>query len=228
MTYNDVDAGASPIWYDEDGSVLAAALLAIRGRRGWIGGFGVAPEHRGRGYATQLLHTIEETARERGLRSIQLEVLADNLPAIQAYRGAGFEIVRTLRSFERLVENAVKPAGFVFAAPEEFIDVPEPAAPCWQRERATLHNGAVSTAISDARNTYALYRFNAHAAHVLKIDVTGAKQLDSLARAIAAGREFQSVLILNEPDGSPISDYAKTAHWNEPFLQYEMKLTLDS
>jgi ribosomal protein S18 acetylase RimI-like enzyme len=227
MTYNDVDAGASPIWYDDAGTVLAAALLAIRGKRGWIGGFGVAPEYRGRGYASELLKTLEKTACERGLQSIQMEVLVDNVPAIQAYRKAGYEIARTLHSFERTFQDAEKPPGFVNASPDEFIDAPDAVMPCWQRERATLRNGAASTAMTDARNTYGLYRYNAQAAQVLKLRAASASTLDSLAQAIASGREFQSILILNEPADSPISGYAKTAHWNEPFVQYEMRLSLD-
>lgn len=226
MSYNDVDAGASPIWYDDEGNVLAAALLAIRGKRGWIGGFGVAPEHRGRGYAAELLRALVQTAGNRGLESIQLEVLADNLPAIQTYRSGGFEITRTLRSFERLVEDGRKPPNFVNVPPDEFIEMPDTVVPCWQRERATLRNGAVSTGITDARGTYGLYRFNSQAAQVLKLAAADAQSLDALSSAIAAGREFQSILVLNEPDESPVAAYAKTARWNEPFTQYEMKLTL--
>jgi GNAT superfamily N-acetyltransferase len=138
IAYNDVDPSASPIWYDENGNVLAAALLAFRGKRAWIGGFGVAPEFRSRGYGHQLLDALIGTARERGVKSIQLEVLADNLPAIQAYRKAGFERSRVLRSFEHFVEDPSKPAGFITAAIEDFINVPDPATPCWQRERSTL------------------------------------------------------------------------------------------
>jgi len=226
MTYNDVDANASPLWYDDEGNVLAAALLAIRGKRGWIGGFGVAPEYRGRGYASELLKTLTQTASERGLESIQMEVLVDNVPAIQAYRKAGYEIVRTLQSFERTFEDAEKPAGFVNASPDEFIGAPDAVTPCWQRERATLRNGAVSTAITDARGTYGLYRYNAQTAQLFKLSVPSAASLDTLAQAIAAGRQFQSILILNEPAESPIAAYAKTARWNEPFMQYEMKLPL--
>jgi GNAT superfamily N-acetyltransferase len=65
MTYNDVDPLASPLWYDDNGRVLAAALLAVRGKRGWIGAFGVAPENRRHGYATQLLDTLKDIARAR-------------------------------------------------------------------------------------------------------------------------------------------------------------------
>lgn len=226
MTYNDVDAGLSPLWYDDDGTVLAAALLAVRGRRGWIGGFGVAPEHRGRGYAARLLQTLVGTARSRDLTTIQLEVLAENVPAINAYRNAGFEITRTLRSFERLVEDAPKPRGFVMARPDDYIDLPEAVRPCWQRERPTLRNGAVSTAVADGTGNYALFRYNAQVAQVLKIDARNADSLDALASAISAGRAFQSVMLLNEPEESPIASYAKTARWSEPFMQYEMVLTL--
>jgi predicted GNAT family acetyltransferase len=226
MSYNDVDPAASPLWYDDEGNVLAAALLAIRGKRAWIGGFGVAPEYRGRGYAADLLRTLERTARERGLHSIQLEVLVDNHPAIQTYRKGGFEIARTLRSFERIVEDARKPDGFASGSAGEFIDMPDAVPPCWQRERAALRNGAVSTAVADTRNNFALFRFNAHAAQVFKVHAGDAKSFDALACAIASGREFQSVLLLNEPDESPIAAYAKTARWSEPFTQYEMKLAL--
>lgn len=228
MSYNDVDAAASPIWYDDEQNVLAAALLAVRGKRGWIGGFGVAPEHRGHGIATQLINSIKTTAAQRGLESIQLEVLADNLPAINVYLNAGFTIARTLRSFERVLDGLEKPAQVVTSPPEDYIDLPDPAPPCWQRERRTLRNGAVSIAAADIDGNYALFRYNSHAAQVLKINASDAQNLDGLAHAIAAGREFQSVLLLNEPESSPIAEYAKTARWNEPFIQYEMHLNLMS
>jgi GNAT superfamily N-acetyltransferase len=227
MAYNDVDPAASPLWYDDNGEVLAAALLAVRGKRGWIGGFGVAPEYRGRGYATELLETLKQTARDRGVKSIQLEVLMENLPALNVYRKAGFEIERTLCSFEHLVEDGRKPHGFITARADDFIDVPDPAVPCWQRERATLLNGAVSTGITDTKGNHALFRFNAQAAQVLKVNATGAEGLNNLAEAIASGREYQSILLLNEPEESPIVGYSRTAGWNEPFTQYELKLNLE-
>jgi GNAT superfamily N-acetyltransferase len=225
MSYNDVDPAASPLWYDDDGGVLAAALLGIRGHRGWIGGFGVAPEHRGRGYAMQLVDTLKQTARERDLRTIQLEVLADNVPAIQVYEKARFKHTRTLHSLERILETSAKPPNYITAPAAEFIDNPDSVRPCWQREPATLKNGAVSTAVTDG-TSYALFRYNAHSAQILKLNATDTQSLNALAEAIAAGRDFQSILILNEPNESPITTYAKTSNWTEPFTQIEMHLTL--
>ncbi len=190
MTYNDVDAGASPLWYDDDGNVLAAALLAIRAKRGWIGGFGVAPEYRHHGYASELSNTLKESARARGLTSIQLEVLADNVPAIHAYRAAGFKIARTLRSFECVVQDGRKPTGFFTSGPDDFIDLTDARPPCWQRERRTLRSGAVSTAVSDGKHTYALFRYNDQVAQVLKLGAPDTVALDELAHAVAAGRRL--------------------------------------
>ena len=226
ITYNDVDASASPLWYDDGGNVLAAALLAIRGKRGWIGGFGVAPEYRGQGYASQLLDAILQTARDRGLESVQLEVITDNTPAIGTYRKGGFHIVRTLHSYERGLPHAHRPTGFVTGSVEDFIDLPELLAPCWQRERATLRNGAVTSAAADNRGNYALFRYNAQVAQLLKLAAADAAALEAIAQTIAAGRLSQSVMLLNEPENSPICEYAVAGGWTQRLVQYEMRLAL--
>lgn len=227
MLYNDVDATHSPIWFDDDGQVLAAALLATRGKRGWIGGFGIAPEYRGQGYAKQLLDHIVDKGRQLGLETIALEVLRDNAPAIGLYSSGGFHVVRELRSFESLLENAVMPAGYVRTPPRHFIEEDDTARPCWQRERTTLRNGAVSTAVADEAGNYALFRSNTNVAQILKLHAKSAGELTALSRAVAADRTFQSVMVLNEPAESTIAEFALSAGWNEPFKQYEMMLELD-
>jgi ribosomal protein S18 acetylase RimI-like enzyme len=226
MSYNDVDSGASPIWLDDDGEVIAAGLLAIREKRGWIGGFGVSPEYRGKGFAKQLLAHMVDTARERSLASIALEVLKENTPAFALYRAGGFELVRELRSFECISEGAPMPRGFAYSAPDRFIDEPEPVRPSWQRERTALRQGAVSTAVTDEKGNYAAYRFNTHLAQVLKLNANSAEELIALARAVSADIPLQRVMVLNEPEDSPIAEYAVTAGWKEPFNQYEMILDL--
>ncbi len=226
MSYNDVVAAASPLWYDEAGKVLAAALLAIRGKRGWIGGFGVAPEYRGQGYASQLLRSLVEAARERDMKSLALEVLTDNAPAIATYRSAGFETVRELYSFRRTGEARATPLGFTTSKPDELIDEPDPVRPCWQRERGTLRNGAVSSAVSDMRGNYALFRYNAELAQVLKVRANNFTELTLLADAVSGSRS-RNVLILNEPAESTITPLARAGGWSEPLRQYEMLLDLE-
>jgi hypothetical protein len=52
------------------------------------------------------------------------------------------------------------------------------------------------------------------------------ERLPLLEQALGAGHEFQNVMLLNEPEESPLVAWAREAGWNEPFLQYEMTLTV--
>lgn len=228
ISYNDVDTSLSPLWYGEDGGAIAAALLAVRGKRGWVGGFGVAPEYRGRGYARELVDNLLAQARACGLDSVTLEVLCDNTPAIRVYERAGFQITRRLHSLETTIGEPAPPPGFSYGVPDDFIGEPDGAAPPWQREPATLRNGAVSTAVSDRSGNFALFRHNVGTAQVLKLQAASPEALNELAHAVAQGHSFQRVLVLNEPEESPLVAYAQDAGWTRPFLQYEMRISLVS
>lgn len=183
-------------------------------------------EYRGKGLAKELAFCVIRAARDRGLETISLEVLCDNKPAVALYRKVGFEIVRKLRSFETIRGGDAKAGRFLRTEPANLIDEPEVARPCWQRESATLRNGAVSTGMNDGKGNFALFRFNTNRAQVLKIRSTDADSLNALSDAIAAEQPFQSVLVPNEPAESPLALYAEQAGWNEPFRQYEMQFKL--
>jgi len=226
ISYNDVDVALSPIWYDDAGAVLAAALLAVRDTRGWIGGFGVAPEYRGKGYAKRLLDSVIALARERGLTTLQLEVLSENAPAIALYCGAGFKATRSLISVEATIAEAQLPRGFAYAPVDEFIEKPQSVAPGWQRESASLRNGAASTAVSDGNGTYALFRHNAALAQVLKLQASSSEKFAALAQGVATGYPSQRVMLLNEPEESPLLRFAQEAGWTQRFFQYEMRLAV--
>lgn len=224
MAYNDVDPSASPIWYDDDGEVVAAALLGVRGKRGWIGGFGVAPPSRGRGIARQLAAHMIDTARARRLESLALEVLVENEPAIRVYEAAGFRRVRRLLSLQAPSPSA-PPPGFTLVLPAELIDEPDPIRQCWQRERATLRNGAVSSGVTDGRN-FALFRYNAAVAQILKIHTDDASSLGDLAAALSSSAGVERLFVLNEPEESALPGYARSLGWTLPFEQHEMQLLL--
>lgn len=227
MAYNDVDPTASPIWYDDEGNFLAAALLAIRGKRCWIGGFGVAPEQRGKGHAAALLDALIENARLRGCTTMQLEVLDNNTAAIAVYERAGFRRIRRLRSFEWCGSSESDAHRFSRLRAEDLLDdLDSSARPCWQRERATLRNGAATTGITDGAGNCALFRYNANLAQGLKIKAQTSADLDALAGAIASLGPSASVLVLNEPEESGLIGFFEAGQWNEPFVQYEMLLTL--
>ena len=60
---------------------------------------GVAPEHRRRGLAMNLLSHIEEALRVRSIRTIVLEVRVSNTSAQSLYRDAGYTVVQRLAKY---------------------------------------------------------------------------------------------------------------------------------
>jgi len=55
-------------------------------------GMGVLPEYRGRGIGRRLLLACVAKAQARGATRIELDVRADNAPAIRLYESAGFTL----------------------------------------------------------------------------------------------------------------------------------------
>ncbi len=226
VAYNDVDVRASPIWFDGAGNAIAAALIAFRGDRAWVGGFGVAPEYRRRGHAAALLESLIGAARERRCSGITLEVLRSNDPAQALYANAGFIAVRRLFSFRvSQPQNAVR-SNFRYVDPDDFVDLPRACAPCWQRENAGIRNGAASSALSDAAGTYALFRYNDALAQVVALQAQSSETLCELMDAIAAGAGVATVAIFNEPQESALLEMAQQAGWKPDLVQDEMRLSL--
>jgi ribosomal-protein-alanine N-acetyltransferase len=57
---------------------------------------GVAPEHRRRGIAENLLTHIEEAMRKRRINTVMLEVRVSNEAAQNLYRNFGYSIVQRI------------------------------------------------------------------------------------------------------------------------------------
>ena len=77
--------------------------IALVSRRGWssrIAAMSIVPEARGAGAGSWLMVQLIEQARERGERSMVLEVIETNLSALHVYQHAGFELVRRLFGYE--------------------------------------------------------------------------------------------------------------------------------
>jgi ribosomal-protein-alanine N-acetyltransferase len=60
---------------------------------------GVAPEHRGRGIARQMLAHLEKVLREKRISTIVLEVRVSNIPAQHLYRRSGYISVQKLPAY---------------------------------------------------------------------------------------------------------------------------------
>jgi GNAT superfamily N-acetyltransferase len=74
-----------------DGRVAAVAAVEGGGRRSWLTLVAVAEGLRGKHLSQQLLRGVLSGESARGARSMGLEVLADNTPAIRLYESVGFK-----------------------------------------------------------------------------------------------------------------------------------------
>lgn len=79
--------------WEEDGKAVG---VCNTGREGmgdtwFVGNVGVLPEHRRKGIARKVVEACVALAREKGAKTIVLDVIAGNLPAYTLYDSLGFE-----------------------------------------------------------------------------------------------------------------------------------------
>lgn len=232
VTMNDIDRACSPVWLDDAGAVVAMAALGVRGDAGWVGGFGVAPDHRGQGLSHRLMERVQEIARGLGLRTLWLEVLTMNAPAIRTYERAGFARVRDLRILASPVPAAPADRTEVAiqeAAPAVLLHEREritPIRPAWQRAPQSLAqvSGLSGFALGDATEprAYTLHRLTANAVYLADIAAPDAASVPSLVGALAKQFPDRALHLSNEPEESPVCAVLDRLGWTERIRQHEM------
>lgn len=117
-----IDLAQSSMFVDGAGEPIGCLLIARRGRRARIAALGIASEQRGSGLGGQAVRLALDQARERGDRSVILEVLASNVGARRLYERCGFVARRTLVGWERAAAPASGAADIAIdCAPEEVL-----------------------------------------------------------------------------------------------------------
>lgn len=218
----------------------ALALLAARGQRGWIGGMGVVPEHRGQGAGLKILRKTIESAKARSLRSVDLEVLTGNAPAIRIYQILGFRRKRVLdiwlrgadATFPMPPPQSPQPldVSACLAAFDELHTVVSP----WQRDLPTLQRAAPSLQalgiVEDGQITaYVLYRL--YGTQVNIVDAAAApgqrvQAIESVLRTLIRDRSGSVLRLVNLPQDDPVSEAMHRIGAEIEMQQYEMTLEL--
>ncbi|HEY3736810.1 MAG TPA: GNAT family N-acetyltransferase [Jatrophihabitans sp.] len=83
----------------KDGAIIGTIRLIPEGAHGpgvgYVGGFAITAEHRGKGYGRDILRRSVLDLRARGAESVGLEVATDNDNAVGLYASLGFRPVTT-------------------------------------------------------------------------------------------------------------------------------------
>ncbi len=86
---------------DHAGTAIGYALGFIKRNNAYLRLYSLAvdPRHQGGRVGAELFPTIEEIARERGLRGVQLEIRADNSKLLDRYSRLGYRPYRTVPEY---------------------------------------------------------------------------------------------------------------------------------
>lgn len=208
------------------------------GERGWIGGFGIAPSHRGRGLAAGLMREQLDVARDSGVRHVQLEVLTQNW-AGRSYARAGFVTTRRLLVLQGTLDRSV--SGTVAEASGglwlDAMGVPDragqlnrlhrahPAA--WTREPQSVLrdlDGLRCLAVGplDALEGALILAENEGVLQVADAAARDAAAAERLVSAIVSEYQGRELRVVNEPGGSPLAGLFARVGLAEVMAQYEM------
>jgi ribosomal protein S18 acetylase RimI-like enzyme len=87
------------------GSIVGAVVAGFDGMRGWLYHLAVSPEHRRRGFATELVRAAEQALRDLGCTKVNLQVRTANQDVIAFYRSLGYQVEERV-SMGRRIEGA--------------------------------------------------------------------------------------------------------------------------
>lgn len=88
-----------------DGQVVASIMGGYDGHRGWINYLAVAPAHQRRGYASTLMHAVEQRLLELGCPKISLQIRAGNAAVVGFYQSLAFQEDKVVSLGKRLIPD---------------------------------------------------------------------------------------------------------------------------
>jgi ribosomal protein S18 acetylase RimI-like enzyme len=223
--------------YERNGEPAAVAFVCRRGWTSRVAAMAVAPEARRIGLGRRVMQDAVDQARARGDRSLLLEVIEQNTPAVKLYKSLGFRMKRRLVGYRWEPEAAPGPADTLEEIdPLELSRVVhhegEPDLP-WMLAAETLASMTTpSRAFALENSAYALVgSLEVDTLTLLSLVVPHARRNQGwgtrMLRALAAaqpGKPWQAVAIVPE---SLAPRFFSRAGWERQGIsQYEMELRL--
>lgn len=232
--YHDIDLEASRIASTKDG-VVGVVLLGIRGDRSWIGGLGIHPAYRRQGIGRELMQAAIAESRNRGIETVQLEVITSNTPAYQLYQHLGFLTRRRLLVLQRQPGPVARVEKVDVKSVEASEIQPLYSAfhqnpPPWQRGFASFDRSTQAWIITSGPQpaAYVIGFASGSTLHILDTACAPGQEiaLSSLVMYLhrlypeAAGR------LVNLGEDEPSWPVLAALNWQEVLSQYEMILPL--
>jgi ribosomal protein S18 acetylase RimI-like enzyme len=217
-----------------EGAACGVSLAAARGERGYLAGFGIAPEARRQGLGALLLKAQVEAWQQQGLKQAQLEVMEAN-PARHLYAQAGFVAQRrllvlqgALRDAAPGAEAALQPAPLdTLARLHDRLNAASP--PTWRREWTTVRQAAQAPGAAawqlTSGDAYAVVLPTPSATVLLDAAAADAGAAAALWAALAAQQPGASWRLVDEPEHTPLAQAALAAGLQAPLAQVEMRLS---
>lgn len=230
---HQIDANLCVIMHDEHETFVGMARMGTRGKRGWCGGFGIVPEFRGTGASKLLGEQMVKVAREAGLETLQLEVLAQNTRAFKLYEKIGFSDQRQLVGIE--IETELLPTANQLQikreTPERLLPwLGEGNRPSWGRELPTILSQdcvAVTFTGSQGEVNGLIVKPSSERIIILATwlpETLSPDQFGSLLQQAANGAP--KIQVYNEPEDSAFLTGCRAIGFREFFRQHEMFLKL--
>jgi len=112
------DANLGRVWLILDGEapvgyvvICYSYSLEWLGHDAFVDEFYLLPEYRGQGWGRKSMAFVEEAARLLNIRALHLEVVRENVTALQVYRKLGFKDRESTFLSKWIAEDFSKPVG---------------------------------------------------------------------------------------------------------------------
>lgn len=225
----------------ENGNLIAFILHGFDKINGekilYNGGTGVIPKKRGLGLTKKMYHFILPILKEKGIDTLFLEVISENIQAIKSYKSAGYKIERTLLCYKGEISTLQTNSSaeikqlkkYNWGLMESFWDI----SPTWQNSNNVI-NGLKDTSISFGayiQNTLVGYIiYNPNTKRILQIAVDKKYRKNKIASTLISKllKEYGNTLsIINvDKDSESIHRFLKQIGLKKNLEQLEMKLQL--
>lgn len=212
-TMHDIDLDRSIVLENDAGEFIGLSLFGVRGARGWIGAFGIAPRFRRHGYGSMLLDAQMLVARESALGSVQVEVLIYNWAA-KLFEQIGFATSRVVVDLGGTIAKRRASANVTQHNPESLVAHIQ-SLRCgrtwpWRREMTTIsrtltRRSQALTIETDGRCSAALICEPEGSDELRILDIAG--KPECVATLLAAAGDLypgRHVTLLAEPQDSEL------------------------